>query len=338
MPGLMPDPLFLAALRARTSRLRGDVAGYGRACEAALRLAWARDIAPFGVPPDGFGRQISAVEPLSATRGGWFSTIAEVATGARFFVKAVTARGREAAFWRAWSAGCVTVEGTHFRLVPPLATAGNGPVTLLVFPEVRALRRRPRRRQHYRSALDRTVKAMAEFAALHPAERAPLPAAYAPVRATPSARSIGGKFGLSRSEAAAVARRLRAVEAAWPRPDPGQTSHLAHLDLGPGNVRPTRRTLILHDFGHVAAAAPGADLHSVLRWARALGGPPPDLGPIADAYAGVFTAVGVAVDASDVRRAAERHFAVRYRNPRQSSSREVFAEALALSEQLLDAG
>ncbi len=339
MPAPISDQLFVAAAgAARASRLRGAFGAYARAVETALGLVWPRRIEPFGADPTWLRAPVARIEPVSGTRGGWFSTIVVAADGARFFAKAVSARGRERAFWRAWAEGGVVVEGAHFRLVPPLAQAGAGAVTLLVFPEVPALERRRRSRKRYCSIRGSVVRAIAEFSAIHPAARVPLPPPLAP-RAPPLGPSaLGRRLGVAPAEAARLAARLRAVEAAWPRLDPLPATHIAHLDFGTTNAAPDGGRVIVQDFGHAAPAAPGADLHSVLRWGRAPGAAPFDLRPHVEAYVAGFGAEGVALDADLVLQAAERHFAARYRNPRQSSSHEVLAEALALSERLLEDG
>ncbi len=278
---------------------------------------------------------------MSGTRGGWFSTIVVAADGARFFAKAVSARGRERAFWRAWAEGGVVVEGAHFRLGAGLfAQAGaRGGDASGLSGSARARAASAKQKallQHswIGGAGDRGVLRNSPGRA-GPAAAASWPAGGARPLG-PSA--LGRRLGVAPAEAARLAARLRAVEAASSRLDPLPATHIAHLDFGTTNAAPDGGRVIVQDFGHAAPAAPGADLHSVLRWGRAPGAAPFDLRPHVEAYVAGFAAEGVALDADLVLQAAERHFAARYRNPRQSSSHEVLAEALALSERLLEDG
>lgn len=332
----------LSALGARRARARGDLEAYGRHILAIIDLAFGQsaDGAPDAAGP-GFAGTLSDFRPLGGTKGGFFACLATDATGTTRFLKCVPTLGREMRFWDAWERGEIAVEGAHYRLLPPVARQRGRLLSLLVFPDLGPSPGLTKRRtSRYTGNLEIVVRAIADFNASHAGAAAPAlkVSAGAGAHRVPTRRRIVRALSVDRAAAGRIARSLRGVERRWDalrRRLYGGPLCLSHMDFGPGNIliQPDVRPVIL-DFGHAALAPAGADLHTVLRYARK-GGGPVDPERLAAIYAEVFADRGVAVEPAAVLLAAETHFAARYRNLRLGSTRDVFDEALRLSEALV---
>ena len=348
MTGRPPLParlrIALSALGARRARARGDLEAYRRHILAIIDLAFGQASED---PPDaeasGLRGALTEFRPLGGTKGGFFACLATDAAGTTRFVKCVPTLGREMRFWDAWERGEIAVEGEHYRLLPPVARQRGRLLSLLVFPDLGPSPGLTKRRtSRYTGNLEIVVRAIADFNASHAGAAAPALKVSAGAKAhrVPTRRRIVRTLSVDRRSARRIARSLRAVEARWGALRQrlyGGPLCLSHMDFGPGNIliQPDQRPVIL-DFCHAALAPAGSDLHTVLRYARK-GEGPVDPERLAAIYAEVFAARGIAVERAAVLFAAETHFASRYRNLRLGSTRDVFDEALHLSEALVGA-
>lgn len=339
MAGLaLPDRLriTLGALRARRARAAGDTEGYRREILAIVERAFAN--APGGAPAALRG-PLARCSPIGRSQGGFFSCLAEGQDGARLFVKCVPALGREAQFWQAWSRGAIRAEGEGYRLLPPVGRIEGRALSFLVFPDLGPDPGLSRRRTlRYTSDIETVIRAIAGFNADHLARIGGLKrASGARAHFVPMKRRIVRALAVDGREARQISRALRRVEWRWPALRRGLYRGplcLCHMDFGPGNVLLGRDRPVILDFGHAAMAPVGADLHTVLRYARK-GGTELATARAVEIYAGVFEARGVTVDRAAVTLAAEAHFAARYRNLRLGSAPDVFEEALGVSQRLL---
>lgn len=327
----------LRAFRARRARTTGDLEAYRAHALEAIRQAFAGD-----GDMDGAASLVDCT-PVGRTRGGYFSCIAVSADGSRKFVKCISVRSREMRFWEAWANGEIRTSGRHYQILPPERHITGMHFAVLVFP---ALAPNPglkkRRTPRYTGNLKKVVRAIADFNSDHAGSALPnLPVSrHGKAHFVPLGRRIVATLGVDRQEARRISRELRWVERRWAGLRRGIYRGplcLSHMDFGPGNVLIGTKPPVILDFGHAAAAPIGTDLHTVLRYARK-GDAPVDWSQLVDIYARVFEAKGIAVDRAEITRAADLHFASRYRDLRLQSARDVFRDALARSQRLLSAG
>jgi hypothetical protein len=324
----------LSAVRARRARSKGDLDAFQAHALAAVGRALAGD----GEAPGTAG--LADCRPASLTKGGFFSCLVTRTDCTRTFVKCVPGRSREMRFWEAWARGEIRAEGEHYRLLPPERRILRAGLALLVFPDLGSnpgLKRR--RTSRYTGNLETVVRAIAEFNAVHSGSGLPGLGVSREGHAhrVPLGRRIIRTLAVEPTEARAIARRLRSIEWRWGalrRKVYHAPLCLSHMDFGPGNVLIGPRPPVILDFGHAALAPFGTDLHTVLRYARK-GEAPVEWQRLVEIYAGVFEARGIAVDRGAITRAADLHFAARYRDLRLESARDVFREALDRSWRLL---
>jgi hypothetical protein len=327
----------LRAHAARRARERGDLDAYRGHALDAIRRALAADCGASGAAA------LVDCLPVGRTRGGYFSCLVTRPDGLRRFVKCVPRRSREMRFWDAWERGEIRAEGQHYRLLPPERRILGRHLALLIFPDLGSSPGLSRRRtSRYAGNLETVVLAIADFNSDHLARdlcRLPVSRAgrgyFVPFK-----RRIMRALAVDRAEARRIARRLRGVEWRWPplrRRVYRAPLCLSHMDFGPGNIFIGPEPAVILDFGHAAAAPIGSDLHTLLRYGRK-GDAAVDWARLVEVYAGVFEAKGIAVDRAAIARAAEMHFAARYRNLRLESARDVFLEALERSRDLVADG
>ncbi len=334
--GFGPLPFTLSAFRARRARAAGDLAAYSAHALDAIRRALAAD-----GDPEGAANLVDCT-PVGRTKGGYFSCLVTRTDGSRSFVKCIPKHSREMRFWEMRAKGGIGTGGQYYRILPPDRLISGAYFALLIFPALPPSRGLHRRRtSRYTGNIEAVVRAIADFNSDYVGERLPDLALSPQGRAhfVPSRRRIAATLGVDRLEARRIAQSLRRIEGKWTalRRDLYRGPLcLSHMDFGPGNVLIGPEPPFILDFGHAGITPVGADLHTILRYARK-GGEPVDWPHLVEIYAKVFEAKGIEVDRTAIARAAELHFASRYRDLRLQSARDVFGEALAVSTRLASA-
>jgi len=290
----------------------------------------------------GIGSDIAHVEPFTKTRGGFFACLATTRSGARLFAKCILSRGREARFWRVWREGGIMTEGDHYRLLPPEDVVQGAITTVLVFPAHPGLPiDRKKNIASYVRRVRKGVRALADFNSNH-MDSALLGAFFDTGSADPPQASTLSKlesvYGFDHDIALMAANELRAVRTAWSEataPLERAPRCLCHLDMGRGNVIFERKKATILDFGHAAIAPAGADLHTILRYARPR---EPGRTRFAEIYAAEFGRKGIDLDVDLARLAMNARFAARYTDPGLPSAqhRPVFLDALETAKALTE--
>lgn len=308
---------------ARSARNKTDVEAYRDNILICL------DLALMGSAPD--GSAITDCEPIIHTRGGFFCCLITTAASARYFVKGVSAAGREALFWSAWARGAIRCEGQHYRIVPPAAMSRHGDVVVLLFPALQGLHLdSAERKSAFRQNIQRVVRAIADFNSNHvnSVGRDVLPSTGCDPLPKPRFATIKRTLGGDVTRARHVMRSLSTIEARWPQFRDRlyrKSPCVCHMDFGPNNVALHEEIPVIQDFGMVGLAPAGADLHTVFRYARRLGTGWVDRRNLVENYAGVFEDKRIKIEREAVQTALDAHFSARYRNPNLDSARRPVA-------------